>query len=306
MARTRLTPEHRREQLLDTGAALFAERLYDDVFVEDIVARARVSRATFYHYFGSKRELYIAILKRATSRSLAHVDPDPQLPLAELLAVGIDDYIQSFVDHPVEAVAINCGALSDDPAIQAIISDELNVVGQRVVDQLVEVGCLRDAMVIAVEGWLAFVRAACVKWIQSQNISRGELAEMCLHAVEGVLGSQSAACVAEYAAYISSGGHLPVLTAGAGESAPGARRIDRIMTTRMRHNPGHIVRKLTPADRQLAEGKQAAVVCCELGVSEAADRLKELERENATLKRLLVDSELEKDALRDIAKVRTI
>ena len=32
------------------------------------------------------------------------------------------------------------------------------------------------------------------------------------------------------------------------------------------------------------------------------DRLKDLERENATLKRLLADAELEKDALREIAK----
>jgi hypothetical protein len=53
--------------------------------------------------------------------------------------------------------------LSDDPAIQAIFSEELNVVGQRLIDQLVAEGCLRDAIEPAVEGWIAFVRAACVK-----------------------------------------------------------------------------------------------------------------------------------------------
>ena len=36
-----------------------------------------------------------------------------------------------FVDHPFKAVTINRGALSDDPAIQAVIAEELNVVGQR-------------------------------------------------------------------------------------------------------------------------------------------------------------------------------
>jgi hypothetical protein len=36
-----------------------------------------------------------------------------------------------FCRHPFEAVTINRGALSDDPAIQAIIAEELNVVGQR-------------------------------------------------------------------------------------------------------------------------------------------------------------------------------
>jgi putative transposase len=97
-----------------------------------------------------------------------------------------------------------------------------------------------------------------------------------------------------------------------------AGRLDKIMATRKRHNPEQIVRKLMAADRLLAGGKDTAAVCRELGVSEAtyhrwrnqfgglksedAKRLKYLERENATLKRLLADAELEKAALKEIAK----
>src|SRR5260370_21530693 len=83
--------------------------------------------------------------------------------------------MESCVDHRYEAVAVNRGALSDDPAIQPIIAEKLNVVGQRLIEELVGQGCPRDATEIAVERWLAFVRAACVKWIQSQNISRAQL-----------------------------------------------------------------------------------------------------------------------------------
>jgi AcrR family transcriptional regulator len=168
--RRRLEPQQRREQLLDAGAALFAEMPYEDVQMEEIAARAGVSRSLLYHHFSSKRNLYVAIFKRASGRFLARVSSDPQLPLAEQLATALEAHIQSFVDHPFEAVTINRGALSDDPTIQAIIAEELNVVGQRLIDHLVVDGCLRDATEIAVEGWLAFVRAACVKWIQSQNI----------------------------------------------------------------------------------------------------------------------------------------
>lgn len=97
-----------------------------------------------------------------------------------------------------------------------------------------------------------------------------------------------------------------------------AGRLDEIMATRKRHSPEQIVRKLMAADRLLAEGKHTAAACRELGVSEAtyhrwrnqfggmkaedAKRLKELERENAILKGLLADAELEKDALREIAR----
>jgi putative transposase len=88
-------------------------------------------------------------------------------------------------------------------------------------------------------------------------------------------------------------------------------------TTRKRHSPEQVVRKLATADRMLGEGKDVGDVCRELAVSEQtyyrwrnqfgglkaddAKRLKELERENATLKRLLADAELEKAALKEIA-----
>ena len=168
---------------------MFAEKPYEDVYVEDIAARAGVSRALLYHHFPSKRDLYVAIFKRASNRFLARANSDPQLPLAEQLAAGLEAHIQYFADHPFEAVAINRGALSDDPAIQAIITEELNVVGQRLIDKLVAEGRVRDVTEIAVEGWLAFVRAACVKWIQSQNISRADLTEMCLRAFDCALGT---------------------------------------------------------------------------------------------------------------------
>lgn len=74
------------------------------------------------------------------------------------------------------------------------------------------------------------------------------------------------------------------------------------------------MRKLMAADRLLAEGKGTTAVCREPGVSEAtyhrwrnqfgglkaedAKRLKDLGRENATLKGLLADGELDKVALR--------
>ena len=105
--RRRLQPQQRRDQLLDIGAAMFAKKPYDDVMVQDIAAVAGVSRALLYHYYPSKRDLYVAILKRASDRFLERVSPDPQLPLAQQLAIGLEAHIQSLVDQPFEAVAIN-------------------------------------------------------------------------------------------------------------------------------------------------------------------------------------------------------
>ncbi len=89
---------------------------------------------------------------------------------------------------------------------------------------------------------------------------------------------------------------------------------------RRRHTPEQIVRKLREADRLLAEGASIADVARHLEVSEAtfhrwrnqygglkADdvkRLKSLEAENARLKRIVADKELEIDALREISRAK--
>jgi DNA-binding transcriptional MerR regulator len=96
----------------------------------------------------------------------------------------------------------------------------------------------------------------------------------------------------------------------------GERRTDEVK--RRRHTPEQIIRKLREADRLLAEGTEIPEVCKALEVSEQtyhrwratyggmkADevrRLKELERENASLKRIVADKELENLALREVAK----
>jgi transposase-like protein len=87
---------------------------------------------------------------------------------------------------------------------------------------------------------------------------------------------------------------------------------------RRRHSPEQIIRKLREADRLLAEGREVPEVAKQLEISEAtyhrwraqygglkandAKRLKELQAENTRLKRLLAEAELEKDALRELAK----
>ena len=85
-----------------------------------------------------------------------------------------------------------------------------------------------------------------------------------------------------------------------------------------RHTPEQVVRKLREADRLLAEGSDVDAVCRQLEISvqtyqrwrsqyramrpEDVVRLKQLEKENARLKRLLAEKELDVDMLREVAR----
>src|SRR5881275_3060484 len=61
---SRLDPAQRREQILEAANALFAERAYDEVSVEDIARAAGVARGLVHHYFGSRKDVYLALLQR--------------------------------------------------------------------------------------------------------------------------------------------------------------------------------------------------------------------------------------------------
>ncbi len=87
---------------------------------------------------------------------------------------------------------------------------------------------------------------------------------------------------------------------------------------RRRHTPEQIVRKLREVERLLGEGQTIAEAAKQVEISEQtyhrwrhqyggmkaddAKRLRELERENVRLKRVVADQVLEIDALKEIAK----
>ena len=87
---------------------------------------------------------------------------------------------------------------------------------------------------------------------------------------------------------------------------------------RKRHTPDEVIRKLRDADAQLAGGATVAEVAKKLGVSEntfhrwraqyggmrapETKRLRELEKENARLKRIVADQAVDISILREVAK----
>ena len=88
--------------------------------------------------------------------------------------------------------------------------------------------------------------------------------------------------------------------------------------TRKRHRPEEIVAKLREVDEALSQGKTLEDVAKSLGVTlmtlhrwrteygstdrDAVKRLKELERENGRLKRLVADQALDIQILKEVAK----
>jgi AcrR family transcriptional regulator len=68
--RVRMTGPQRRQQLLDVGREVFAQRGYDGTSIEELAARADVSKPVVYGHFGGKEGLYTGVVDREMQRLL--------------------------------------------------------------------------------------------------------------------------------------------------------------------------------------------------------------------------------------------
>jgi AcrR family transcriptional regulator len=103
-SRTRMTASQRREQLLEIARELFAERGYEGTSVEEIAARAGVSKPVVYEHFGGKEGAYAVVVDRETQvlhTSIRSALTTPGAGSRELLergAMALLDYIDGCPD----------------------------------------------------------------------------------------------------------------------------------------------------------------------------------------------------------------
>src|ERR1700726_4477099 len=92
-----MTGQERRQQLLDIGRRLFAERGFEGTSIEEIAAQAGVSKPVVYEHFGGKEGLYAVVVDREVERLLAMgtslLDGDHTRSKFEAAAVSLLRYI---------------------------------------------------------------------------------------------------------------------------------------------------------------------------------------------------------------------
>jgi AcrR family transcriptional regulator len=97
-----MTGKERREQLLGVGRRLFAERGLEGTSIEEIAARADVSKPVVYEHFGGKEGLYAVVVDREVERFLAMATRllagQDTMEKFEVAAVGLLRYIQDNSD----------------------------------------------------------------------------------------------------------------------------------------------------------------------------------------------------------------
>ena len=134
-----MSGQERREQLLDIGRALFAERGFDATSIEEIAKRADVSKPVVYEHFGGKEGIYAVVVDREMNRLLTRITDSlvatSARKMLEQAAVALLTYIEDeqdgfrilVRDSPVASTAGSFASLIGDIASQVeyILVEEL-------------------------------------------------------------------------------------------------------------------------------------------------------------------------------------
>jgi len=187
----RLDNDERRAQLLAMGRAAFTQFSYDEVSIDELAKKAKISKGLFYYYFPTKRDLYIAGLKETAHELVSKLtgvklqDTSPR----ERAVVGVDAYLEHVASQSQGFIALMRGGIGSDPEVH----DVLEGVRLAIVDEFLRGAPIsqflkqRPLSRIAIRSWVGMVESASIEWLASRDVTKEQVREMLVDALFDML-----------------------------------------------------------------------------------------------------------------------
>ena len=133
------TSPNRKQQILEAAAALFAERGYHKTTTAEVARSVGVTQPYVFHFFKTKEELYLAVLRQASARIL-DAFASVQAPPAELeLRMG-QAFAGLLTTHRNEILLVMMAYATPEPAVRSYTRDEFDRVYERIKLRFAEAG----------------------------------------------------------------------------------------------------------------------------------------------------------------------
>jgi AcrR family transcriptional regulator len=167
---SRLDADERRRQILASAQQLLSSRPYDEVSMHDLAEAAGVARGLLNHYFGSKRDLYLAVVRESVRL--------PSLPEGELWEASVDRWLQMIeANRSLWIAAINASGIGVDPEVQSIIDESKEVVSEQALRAL-GVDSPTDAQRAAARGFGGLTEELTREWLVKERVTREQVRAM--------------------------------------------------------------------------------------------------------------------------------
>lgn len=176
--RTRLEPDERRQQILNGAIRLFGERPYSSVSTIELAEQVGVTRGLIHHYFGTKRGLYLEVVRAMVIVPGLFEDVEATGPIEERVERSVDWFLDSVSTYGRTFVAVTgAEGVGGDPEIESILAEADDYTARKVLD-IVGIGATSDlhsrerAMIRA---YGSLVKGAVREWIRDGTLTRDEV-----------------------------------------------------------------------------------------------------------------------------------
>ena len=184
---SRLDPGQRREQILDAANALFAERGYEEVSIEEIASSAGVTRGLVNHYFGARKDVYIALLERLGAEREEQLPP----PAGRSARARVADNVSRWLDwteanRTIWLATLGRGEDIGDPDVRRVVTDLVRRAVAIVAAHHADIAEDTPRLRYALECWTGLNRAATRRWLRGEA-NREATQELLASTLEHVL-----------------------------------------------------------------------------------------------------------------------
>lgn len=178
-----------RQRLIDTAISLFSENDYDKVGVGDISKAADVAHGLLFHYFGTKRGIYLEAM-RSTAAAMSHafaVIPDASP--TEQIRAALTAHLTYLRDHRGLALRMILGGRGADPEAWQVFDDARTtvLVGAAA---LLGVDPENEAVRLMGRAAVAAVDETTARWLEVESrFGVDAIVETLIHTIAGCLRS---------------------------------------------------------------------------------------------------------------------
>lgn len=174
---SRLEPDARRDLILDAARRVFIRSSAAEASTAEVAREAGVTRGLVHHYFGTKRELYVAVVE-----DLARTLPDlvrtdvAELPVEDMVDANVSSWLDSVERNRELWLAIlGVEMVGRDPEIEAIMSEARDRVIERMTANQARGAEPTDELRLVLRIFLGAAEAAAREWAMHGRASREQV-----------------------------------------------------------------------------------------------------------------------------------
>lgn len=176
--RRRLEPDQRKAEILAAARRLFGQGNYSSVSTSDIAREAGTARALINHYFGTKRDLYCAVVRQMMVVPESVAENLPRTTVEERISICVDRWLD-VVDRNREMwlSAIGSETIGRDPAIEQIMLESDEIAADRVLEAAMmgDITEGREQLRAMIRAYGSMLKAASREWLVRGTLTRGDL-----------------------------------------------------------------------------------------------------------------------------------